>query len=647
MAEEENDGPPSERPSFTRFWKRVKQTASGDSLKFVPSSLQQQQQETQRPAGLGGGSKSDGEDGDRTATAKAQARRAQVRRAQIQHRQRKANYAKQLEMDAARLRDEIAQAEGERAALRGENGIIRRRLAIAGVPIPPALQQPQPQTATTMVGLPADTSGKASSPTTLTSGSASTMSTLPSSVQYIVSLDMSEMNSPAYQVYRTSTTSSSEAGGSAGTPNDPGAAATSDDVFNLTDAQTDYAINFILALEHVCWDHFHPSYFSYAHYDEAAEENTHMLMASALALQSAPASVFDQMAEVREHLQANPSRAVYPPSSSHPHSQTQTQHEHQHTHQQQQQQQQKPPPPPIPSPISWRQRPGPAAAGLSLGSLRRLAEVLSPPDVELAPVQAWFEIARACGPTAVRDAALMDFLKRELASVVRCVHFGAAIPRHAFDEVIYRGRLGYEASSSVTWLRPRPFVRLSSRQPVVPFSEARARAFSAPSKKYAGCTVTRPTTACDAMRPSNPANSASSRAAKPPTPNPLAAAIMAYRPRTERHTSEMPSTATSALNPGAGQRAADAQREQLHRQARRHQRPADHPLPRRQVQVAGQERRRQPRRLQHKAQPVHYQQLLVVRRVDQRVLRPEHRHGLGDCYVDPALFISSVPKLTS
>ncbi|RYP76923.1 hypothetical protein DL771_001476 [Monosporascus sp. 5C6A] len=440
MTEEENDGPPSEKPSFTRFWKRVKQTASGDTLKFVPSVLQQQQQETQRPAALGGGSKVDGEDGgdNRTAAAKAQARRAQVRRAQFQHRQRKANYTKQLEMDAARLRDQIAVAERERAALRGENDAIRRRLAMAGVPIAPALQQPQPQpqAATMMAGLPADRPGKASSPAALTSGSTSTMSTSPSSAQYIVSLDMSEMNSPAYQVYRTSTPSSSDAGGAAGTSTDLGATAIADDGFNLTDAQTDYAINFILALEHVCWDHFHPSYFSYAHYDEAAEENTHMLMASAIALQSAPVSVFDQMTEVREHLQANPSRPVYHPSSSNPRSQPQTQHEHQQKHHQQQQQ--KPPPPPIPSPISWRQPPGPAAAGLSLGSLRRLAEVMNPPDVELAPVQAWFEIARACGPAAVRDIALMDFLKRELARVVRCVHFGAAIPRYAFDDVVGR-----------------------------------------------------------------------------------------------------------------------------------------------------------------------------------------------------------------
>ncbi|RYP01618.1 hypothetical protein DL766_006732 [Monosporascus sp. MC13-8B] len=441
MAEEENDGPPFERPSFKRFWKRVKQTASGDNLKFIPSGPQQQQQETQRSAVLGGGSKDDGEDGgdNRTATAKAQARRAQVRKAQVQHRQRKANYTKQLEMDAVRLRDEIARAEGERAALRGENDAIRRRLAMAGVTVPPALQQSQPQSATTTVGLPADAPGKASSPADLISGSASTMSASPSSVQYIVNLDMSEMNSPAYQVYRTPTPSASGGGGPAGTSNDPGPAATGDDGFDLTDAQTDYAINFILALEHVCWDHFHPSYFSYANYDEAADESTHMLMASALALRSAPASVFDQMTEVREHLQANPSRAVYPPSSSsHPHSQAQTQHQHQHKHHQQEQQKQPPPPPPIPSPISWQQPPGPAAAGLSLGSLRRLAEALNPPDVELAPVQAWFEIARACGPAAVRDAALMDFLKRELARVVRCVHFGAAIPRHAFNDVVGR-----------------------------------------------------------------------------------------------------------------------------------------------------------------------------------------------------------------
>jgi hypothetical protein len=67
-------------------------------------------------------------DGRSAAVTKAQARRAQVRRAQIQHRQRKANYTKELEMDIARLRDMIEQAETASRGLRAENAAMRRDL---------------------------------------------------------------------------------------------------------------------------------------------------------------------------------------------------------------------------------------------------------------------------------------------------------------------------------------------------------------------------------------------------------------------------------------------------------------------------------------------------------------------------------------
>lgn len=60
---------------------------------------------------------------------KAQARRAQVRRAQIQHRQRKANYTKELEMDIARLRELIEQTEAASRGLRTENAVLRRDLS--------------------------------------------------------------------------------------------------------------------------------------------------------------------------------------------------------------------------------------------------------------------------------------------------------------------------------------------------------------------------------------------------------------------------------------------------------------------------------------------------------------------------------------
>lgn len=250
------------------------------------------------------------------------------------------------------------------------------------------------------------------------------------------------------------------------------------------------------SLEHICWDHFHPSYFApHTHgADETAEENGHMLMASAIALQSAPASVFEHMDAVQEHLQqqqkqqqqqsnagsffsraAHRHRVSQQPSSSHglpppcappylPHHQQRPP-----SSQQPQQQQQQPQQQPLPSPASWTiptvavpansstpGAPGTAVAGagtgagsrigagaasgasLTLENLRCLAAALHPPDVELTPVQAWFEIARERGPAVALDGALMDALRRELALHVRCMHYGAIMPREAFDDVVGR-----------------------------------------------------------------------------------------------------------------------------------------------------------------------------------------------------------------
>jgi hypothetical protein len=64
---------------------------------------------------------------------KAQLRRAQVRKAQIQHRQRKANYVKELELDVSRYRELIAKVEHEAANIKSENDAIRIRLRAAGV----------------------------------------------------------------------------------------------------------------------------------------------------------------------------------------------------------------------------------------------------------------------------------------------------------------------------------------------------------------------------------------------------------------------------------------------------------------------------------------------------------------------------------
>lgn len=56
---------------------------------------------------------------------KAQLRRSQVRKAQIQHRQRKANYVKQLELDVARIRDLITDAQREAQRLKLENEAMK------------------------------------------------------------------------------------------------------------------------------------------------------------------------------------------------------------------------------------------------------------------------------------------------------------------------------------------------------------------------------------------------------------------------------------------------------------------------------------------------------------------------------------------
>jgi hypothetical protein len=59
---------------------------------------------------------------------KAQLRRAQVRKAQTQHRQRKANYVKQLEMDIAHLREMIAVAQHDTHGLLAENQAMRAQI---------------------------------------------------------------------------------------------------------------------------------------------------------------------------------------------------------------------------------------------------------------------------------------------------------------------------------------------------------------------------------------------------------------------------------------------------------------------------------------------------------------------------------------
>jgi hypothetical protein len=63
-------------------------------------------------------------------------RRTQVRRAQIQHRQRKAEYQKQLELDITHFRELIALTEFESEQLKKDNDSIKELLTNKGITIP-------------------------------------------------------------------------------------------------------------------------------------------------------------------------------------------------------------------------------------------------------------------------------------------------------------------------------------------------------------------------------------------------------------------------------------------------------------------------------------------------------------------------------
>ncbi|KAI1098486.1 hypothetical protein F4804DRAFT_324639 [Jackrogersella minutella] len=387
----------SSRPSFTDYWKRTKRAAK--HITFVSSSHEQAAGPSKDDQLSNNDNHQQGQS-DLDSQAKAQARRAQVRKAQIQHRQRKANYTKELEMDVAKLRDLIEQTERLSLVLRTENEAIRRRLPVAA-------------------------------PSSNIDFSFSQAPTIPaySVPEYTVSLlaGSESLNTPLYQVERTPTLFTPSPSGiltgyeSLDAECIPGMAPGT----TLSDAQTDHAINFILGLEHICWNHFHPSYYAHNEYDPEGKENGHMLMASAIALHGAPAGAWEQISGEKERRKQGPSCAPAPPPTATPCSHiSPSAHTHNTTT----------------TLTSWPlPAPAPAHPGLTLDNLFGLASTLNPADgAELAPVQAWFEIARVYGGAVVQDPALMDRVRAELARDVDCLHFGAVIQRAAFVGAVER-----------------------------------------------------------------------------------------------------------------------------------------------------------------------------------------------------------------
>ncbi|OHW95810.1 methyltransferase domain-containing protein [Colletotrichum incanum] len=368
-----------------------------------------------------------------TAADKAKLRRQQVRKAQIQHRTRKANYIKQLELDVCRFRDMIAAAEKEVLAFRRQNEGMRGALTARGLSVPVelkgkevvvdevrvtgsqmpveevtqpvAMQQQQQQGQQRQQGHPQAL--EQHQPPQQMFVPPVFQQQLPAAhpepqvtcqpqladdnyeydpyppVDLFADIDMGEvtvtmrkddaLGTPCFQIV-----SSSPAVVHSPAPD------------QLTPEQEIIAINLILAMEHICWNHFHPRQFP-AHADPCSAASGHTMMASTMCMSSAPARVYRTIrrgeAETTTH--------------------------------------------------TWRADTG-AGSALSLKSLLSLAKTLNPGDIELTPVQAWFELAARYGAAALMRENVIEALKKEFCGVVDCIHFGAIIERDAFESVVAR-----------------------------------------------------------------------------------------------------------------------------------------------------------------------------------------------------------------
>ncbi|KAK0657307.1 hypothetical protein B0T16DRAFT_452784 [Cercophora newfieldiana] len=292
-----------------------------------------------------------------SALEKAQLRRAQVRKAQIQHRQRKANYVKQLELDVARIRDLIATAQNEAQFLKRENDTMKMELQRAP----------------------------------LFTGSIRPSYNFLDDITMTIEFD-DVMSAPSFRISSSPSDSQYESSNQSLYFPD----ATSPVMADTTPDQTQEAINFILALEHICRNHFHPS---------PGKVPGHSLMASALALRTAPPEVYAAAADTAPILR--PAKAADVTRQGD---------------------------------CSWQ------ATGLTLHSLYGLACSISDADLEITPVQAWFELAGRYPLGLLLKREVLEVLKRELAPMVRCPHFGAVIEREAFESVVGRvlGGMGIE-----------------------------------------------------------------------------------------------------------------------------------------------------------------------------------------------------------
>ncbi|KAL5600929.1 hypothetical protein BROUX41_005763 [Berkeleyomyces rouxiae] len=180
------------------------------------------------------------------------------------------------------------------------------------------------------------------------------------------------------------------------------------------------AINFILALEFPCWEHFRCEDFyhncRHSQSSSSRRESGHLMTASALCLTAASCAVFSVLDEVADSGTAHDYLGVQGRTL-----------------------------------VSWE------GSGISYKALRSMARPTNAnstgntrSNLELTPTQAWFELeSRLVRPQGGRSAAtgtgtgelcadhaLVDRLKQQLSRIVSCSHFGTTMRRVDFEDVV-------------------------------------------------------------------------------------------------------------------------------------------------------------------------------------------------------------------
>ncbi|KAF4498082.1 alanine racemase [Fusarium agapanthi] len=398
-----------ERPSFTEFLNKTKQKVAGTPCEGPDCPTPQRRGRKSRGS-VGMSSESPENSSETspqksrkslTATEKAKLRRTQVRRAQIQHRQRKAEYQKQLELDITHFRELIALTEFESEQLKKDNDSIKELLTNKGATIPRCKSGTcsiRPRLTKEVVAgdndaWVDDTLGvklRAEDPTFQEYDQDGREIFADINVDdIIVTLKKDEsMETPAFSI-RSNESSSNATSSPPPLPD-----------LNLTPDEEQKAVNFILSLEHICWDHFFVGDFpSHSHLSND-EPKGHCLMASSLCMANAPLDVFGDRKLVSSASSCHNRRSLgldpYVP----------------------------------PVHLEW---PSPR---ISLSSLYGLAQSLNPGDLEITPVQAWFELASRFDKSLLLER--LDLLGTELVGVSKCLEFGAVMEKGAFESVVAR-----------------------------------------------------------------------------------------------------------------------------------------------------------------------------------------------------------------